>query len=302
MTKSNRKKAEPKEGHSSRRGGVLRRTRRKDEEGPPQGKPNVDPRSTKAAKGSDDRTEGDENVSSLLETTGEDVKQLLEAAGDASKQIREAAQAEAGDKGDGQARDAGEGSSGIGRINKEVQEVLESADEAAEKIREEARGQARQLLEDAKRRAESASSEHMDRVSQMTEQVLGELSAVQGQLEKLQSAFDQAIKAMSANLGVEETDQVWETQQNGAVESDEETDDLRRRLGRRPRRKSVEQPKGISEGARLLALQQLMAGVDAEVIEARLKDEFGVEDPRPLLEWMGVQGATPKQPQKPKKR
>lgn len=287
MTESKRKQAEHKQGRGSRRG-ALRRTRRKDEDGPPQGNRKVDPESTKAAKGSDDRSEGDGNVSSLLETTGEDVRQLLKAADDASKQIREAAQTEAGDKGDGYAREASESSSLIGKINKEVQEVLESADEAAEKIREEAQGEARQLIEDARRRAENATSEQMDRVSQTTEQVLGELAAVQGQLEKLQNAFNQAIKAMSSDLGVEETDEVWETQQNGAVESDDETDALRRRLGKRPRRKSVEQPEGISEGARLLALQQMMAGVDADVIEARLRDEFGVEDPRPLLEWMGL--------------
>jgi hypothetical protein len=83
---------------------------------------------------------------------------------------------------------------------------------------------------------------------------------------------------------------VWDTQQNGAPEVEEDSE-LRKRLGRRRQRKPVqEEPDGISEGARLLALQQLMAGVDADVIEQRLKKEFGIEDPRPILQWMGLQG------------
>lgn len=292
---ANRKQADHQTSRASRRGGVLRRSRRTDSES----KRTPDARAGKDGNSSRDE---DRNVSSLLETTSEDVKQLLEAADDASKKIREAARADAGEPGAGTS-EASEASSLIGRINKEVQEVLESADEAAEKIREEAKGEARQLIEEARRKAENATTEHVDKVSEMTNQVLGELAAVQDRLERLQSAFDQATKAMSVELGVGDAE-VWETQQNGAIEGEEESDALRSRLGRRTSRKSgAERPEGISEGARLLALQQLIAGVDAEVIEVRLKDEFGIEDPRPLLEWMGIHPESqPEKPQKSKKR
>jgi hypothetical protein len=72
-------------------------------------------------------------------------------------------------------------------------------------------------------------------------------------------------------------------------------------LGRRPRRKGAEQPEGVSEGARLLALQQLMAGVEPEVIESRLKNEFGIEDPKPILDWMGLHAAPSPRSSKSKK-
>ena len=241
-------------------------------------------------------------VSSLLETTGEDVRQLLKAADDASKKIREAAQTETTDFPDQQAgTPGGDAGSLVGRINREVQQVLETADEAADKIRDEARAEARQVIAEARRRAESVTKQQMDRVSEMTDQVLGELSAVQSHLVRLQDAYDQAMRAMGADLGVEET-RVWETKSNGEVEAqDEGEEQLRRRLGKRTPRKGAQEPEEISEGARLLALQQMMAGVDPKVIEGRLRNEFNVQDPKPILDWMGLHAGVGKPPSKPKK-
>jgi hypothetical protein len=129
----------------------------------------------------------------------------------------------------------------------------------------------------------------MNRVSAMTQRVLDEVSGVERQLEALRSAFDRAIKTMSIDLGIEQTG-VWDSRDDTPAAS-EESASLRHRLRRRRPRKFIapQEPQGISEGARLLALQQMMAGVDADVIEARLKKEFGIQDPRPLLEWMGMQ-------------
>lgn len=232
-----------------------------------------------------------EKVSSLLETTSQEVKQLLEAADDAAQKIREAAQTDAEtEQKSGSSTPGGEASTLINRTNKEVRQVLESADEAAEKIREEARAEARQFVDETRRRAEDVTNQHLAKVSKLSEQVLGELTSVQGQLESLRAAFDQAIGAMRVDVGIGgvESEEVWETAQNGAPEVEEESD-LRRRLGRRRQRKSAQEPEGISEGARLLALQQLMAGVDADVIASRLEKDFGIENPRAILEWMGLQ-------------
>jgi vacuolar-type H+-ATPase subunit H len=270
MATGNRKQRNRKQTRTSRRGA---------EGNPTSSKPEV-------SQSDADQADGQE-VSSLLETTGQEVKQLLEAADDAAKKIREAAQTEV-DTDSGAGSGGGEVSTLINRTNKEVRQVLESADEAADKIRAEARAEARQFVDDARRRAEGVTSEHLDRVSKLTEQVLGELTGVQQQLESLRGAFDHAITTMAAEIDGE-AGQVWDTQQNGAPEVEEDSE-LRTRLGRRRQRKAAHQePEGISEGARLLALQQLMAGVDADVIEQRLKSEFGIEDPRPILQWMGLQ-------------
>jgi hypothetical protein len=130
----------------------------------------------------------------------------------------------------------------------------------------------------------------------MTEQVLGELSAIQDQLETLRSAFDRAIEKMSVDLGVEQSS-VWDTP-DGTGDEEEESGELRSRLGRRRKSAPAPEPDGISEGARLLALQQLMAGVDADVIQERLTKEFGIKDPKPILDWMGLHAETPEKPKK----
>lgn len=290
MAKSDRNQAEHKASRPSRRG-VLRRGR-KDESS--RARKAGSPPSEAKNGGSNTQPGDQEKVSSMLKTTSNEVKQLLEAADDAAGKIREAAKVEnvgreVGGKGE-------EAPSLVGRINKEAQRVLESADEAAEMIREEARAEARQLIEEARRRAEIVTSEQMELVSAMTDQVLGEASAVQGQLDDLRNAFERAIKAMNADLDTAQSE-IRDTHPNGVVDSDEDSEAVRRRLGQRPRHKpATQQSEGVSEGARLLVLQQLMAGEDTEVIEARLKDEFGIEDPKPILEQMNPQGEKPKKP------
>jgi vacuolar-type H+-ATPase subunit H len=299
MTESKRKQAQRKRGRAERHSGVLRRRKQDDEASKPaQAKP--DPQASAAKQGgADPKLDDTSKVSSLLETSSKEVKQLLEAADDAAEKIREAAKADAqvaSDDQSGESGKSGEAMSLISKTNTEVQKVLEAADDAAEKIREEARGEARQLIEETRRRAESVTSEQMNNVSQMTEQVLGELSAIQDQLETLRIAFDHAIEKMGVDLGVEQSS-VWDTQ-NGVIEGEEESAELRSRLGRRRKPAPAPEPDGISEGARLLALQQLMAGVDADVIQERLTKEFGIKDPKPILDWMGLHAETPEQPKK----
>ena len=330
MSKSDRNEAKREETErSSRRSGVLRRGRRKSEaeavsrprdeaaaardQPGSQSKPPPKPATTNATspepaggkphpgKTGEGSLEDEGDVSSLLETTGEDVKRLLRAADDASKKIREAARAEASGPGSEGAKGDAEGASLVGRINREVEKVLETADEAADKIRDEARGEARQVIEEARRRAEAVTKQQIDRVSEMTEQVMGELSAVQDRLDRLRAAYEQAMRTMNADLGEQES-VVWDMRRNGDVEDDDEPDPLRARLGKRTLRKGAQEPQEISEGARLLALQQMMAGVDPQVIERRLRTEFGIEDPKPILDWMGLHGAGPAKARDPKQR
>jgi hypothetical protein len=45
---------------------------------------------------------------------------------------------------------------------------------------------------------------------------------------------------------------------------------------------------GVSEGLRLLTTQMAVAGADREEIKERLKDEFGVTNPEPILKDMGL--------------
>jgi hypothetical protein len=44
----------------------------------------------------------------------------------------------------------------------------------------------------------------------------------------------------------------------------------------------------VSEGLRLLTTQMAVSGADREEIKERLKDEFGVTNPEPILKDMGL--------------
>ena len=286
MNEPKRKETASKPRRSSR--GVLRRgSRRNDEKSQERGKHAA--KSNQGGGGDEAQADDRGNVSSLLETTSAEVKQLLKAADSAAEKIREAARTEAADTSGASPLEDDETVAMLGKINTEVRDVLESADMAAEKIRAEARAEARRLIEESRRRAESVTGEQIKRVTEMTDEVLEQLSGVRDQVGRLQAAFDASIKSMGADLGVVPVD-VWDTQRNGATEGEQDSAELRQRLGRRQgRRKTAQEPEGISEGARLLALQQHMAGVDPSVIEKRLREQFGIEDPRPVLEWMGLE-------------
>lgn len=53
-------------------------------------------------------------------------------------------------------------------------------------------------------------------------------------------------------------------------------------------RKGAGRKNGIPEGLRLLTTQMSVAGADRDEIAERLRDEFGVDDPEPVLKNMGL--------------
>jgi hypothetical protein len=74
-----------------------------------------------------------------------------------------------------------------------------------------------------------------------------------------------------------------EAQISADSKSDEGTEERpKRRWGFR--RKERKRARAGNEDARLRALQMLVAGNDRETIAAKLKEEFGVEDPTAILD------------------
>ncbi|MEK6277154.1 MAG: hypothetical protein AABM29_03975 [Actinomycetota bacterium] len=192
----------------------------------------------------------------------------------------------------------------LATTSEKVQEILRTTNEAAEQIRrdarnearefvEEARKEAREFVEEARNRAERLTNERMERIAKLTEDLLQQASAVQEQaatlrvaLEKATIAIDNEVEEIAgldteaSEVGDDEEDQQQEEETSSTSESG-----LRARFGRR-RRKPVapQETSGVSEGVRVLALQQLIAGADRETIETRLREDFGIEDPKAILE------------------
>jgi hypothetical protein len=80
-----------------------------------------------------------------------------------------------------------------------------------------------------------------------------------------------------------------EDAQQRLVDSGEKAPAQRRiRSGAAPKARKPSRKDGISDGLRLLTTQMAVAGADRKQIAARLRDEFGVEDPEPILKDMGL--------------
>lgn len=62
---------------------------------------------------------------------------------------------------------------------------------------------------------------------------------------------------------------------------------LRSKPSRQVKKGSAGKP-GIPEGLRLLTTQMSVAGADRDEIAERLQDEFGVDNPEPILKNMGL--------------
>ena len=233
-----------------------------------------------------------EDVPSLLASTREEVQQLLGAADGAARAIREAAQtADRADGDQGSEGSINEVSSLLTERSEKIQQVLESADEAAAKIRAEARAEARQSLEELRRRVELVTHNQIDQVASLTEHVLGEAAVAQHHLESLRDSFEKATEALDTRPVAEKTGK-GRPKDHGEQGDAKDPDATRpSRSGRRRSRKIIA-PKGepageISEGVRLLVLRQIMAGEDSQAIEAQLKDQFDIDDPASIREWLG---------------
>src|SRR5206468_5992740 len=133
------------------------------------------------------------------------------------------------------------------------------------------------------RRIDLLTQYQMDRVNAFARQVAAEASALQEQLETLHRSFDQATAAL-------DTKSATNREEDDGTGGEHLQKTLRRRLGRQRKviAPQAELSGEVSEGARLLALQYLIAGEAGEVVEARLRDELGIEDPAALLESMSV--------------
>jgi hypothetical protein len=80
-----------------------------------------------------------------------------------------------------------------------------------------------------------------------------------------------------------------EDAQQRLVDSGEKAPAQRRiRSGSASKAKKPSRKDGISDGLRLLTTQMSLAGADRSEIADRLRDEFGVSDPEPILKDIGL--------------
>ena len=188
----------------------------------------------------------------------------------------------------------------LAETGERVQAVLDATDRAAEEILDNAKAEAQRYVRETHSRAERLTKERLDRISSLTEELLSQTSSIQKQAQTLSEVLDRSVARLAEDLGIDEErpggtagvaapapSSMGEEEIGGTTEeplagelSAEKPARSGRLFGRRKRSDSG-QP---SDGARLVALQMKVAGEDDEAIAQRLKDEFGIGDPAPILE------------------
>jgi hypothetical protein len=157
-----------------------------------------------------------------------------------------------------------------------AQAVLDATEEAAQAILQSV--EARQEVEEEMVRATNASRAQLYRISKVMEDVLAEAGRLQQRTqelaETLKSANDSLANELGANGGPNDANRDGAGPSTDSPAARDSLAARRRRLGNA----------GGSEGARLLTLQLVYAGLDREAIEARLKEEFAIESPETIVE------------------
>lgn len=206
----------------------------------------------------------------------------------------------------------------LSATSERVQAVLDATDRAAEEILDSARAEAQKYVKETHGRAERLTRERLERISTLTEEVLSQTANIQRQADALAKVLEKSVADLGRELGVDQpvvkpagspaggaaqSQGKPESQRAGTtsdvVPSAEQKEEVPtaaeeasaggagRLFGRRRKRfgsGNASEEKRVSDGARLVALQMRVAGEEDDAIVLRLREEFGVRDPQPILQ------------------
>lgn len=154
--------------------------------------------------------------------------------------------------------------------------IVEAAERAAQSVIDDAEAQARRYLEEARAEADRTTAERRDDLEGTIEGLLADATALRDGAARLVDALHAAQERLGGADGAVTRD--------GEGGPDEPAP---------PRLAAVEHLRpapgptsgeGSGAGARLLATQMAVSGSSREEIAQRLRNEFGIEDTRPILD------------------
>jgi len=203
-----------------------------------------------------------------------------------------------------------------------IQVIIEAAEKAAAGIIEDADAQAHRYIDASRERADVLADERVRVMSDLTDTLIRQAEMVKRQSDDLLAALDTARSELATRIGQElspgrpgpaaqappgqagEPSRVSHLQpvdsgrpdlqavapagQPQAVPQPPPAPAPQQGSPPPPPPQPLAQPASgetsASDGARLLAAQMAVAGSSRQEIEARLRDEFGIEDARPILD------------------
>jgi hypothetical protein len=157
-----------------------------------------------------------------------------------------------------------EGARGILTTTKDrVAEILEATDRAVSEIMDAANRESERLVRETHQRAERLTSERMERISALTEGVMAKAATLDLELDKMRKLVDEAVDALAAELGLDQPAPATTPRQSDAAPASDED---------------------RGDALQLLATQLLISGETYESASRRMAEEFGVQNPRFVLD------------------
>jgi hypothetical protein len=170
----------------------------------------------------------------------------------------------------------------------QAEDVVDAAERAAAGIREDAQAWARQYMEESRRRADEIAAQRLQEISALTDRLIARARAVAEQSDDLISALDDARRRL---LSSESPEPEPKPPAESVLEPVPPIPEPERPIAP-PAEPQLgpggELDSGASEGARLLATQMAVAGSTRDEIAGRLREEFGIDDPSPILDEIGL--------------
>lgn len=203
-----------------------------------------------------------------------------------------------------------------------IQVIIEAAEKAAAGIIEDADAQARRYIDASVQRADHLADERVRVMSDLTSTLIRQAELVRRQSDELLSALDAARNELASRIGQELSAGSPPPAQQPQASQEQATPTaqaprvphLQPGESERPGLQAVESPEepapapkepvsqpppappappahpigsaegAPSDGARLLAAQMAVAGSSRQDIEARLREEFDIQDASPILD------------------
>jgi small-conductance mechanosensitive channel len=153
-----------------------------------------------------------------------------------------------------------------------LEAIVEAAERAAESVIDDAEAQAHRYLAETRERADREAALRLSSLSELTDSLLGEATALRHQAERLQASLEEAKARIEVERRPQPEFEPQEAPRLRAVEAVE-------RPAFDPEAKRTD-----PAGARLLATQMAVSGSSREEIELRLRNGFEIEDTRAILD------------------
>jgi hypothetical protein len=201
-----------------------------------------------------------------------------------------------------------------GSVGARIESVLEAAERAASGIRQDAEERAHRYFEESRQKTDEMAAERLRELTSLTDDLITRARSVAQRSQELIAALEDAGRRVAegqpTQASVESSSE--KPPVSGLVTSPPpaeirvekpEPEPVPSALRPSPpktagtppagpglasRPKSLAGNSAVSEGARLLATQMAVAGSSREKISSRLQEEFGIQDPRPILDEIGI--------------